>query len=74
MSDVRHLLSQRDRVELLCWLTCGSLSAWYLNETCPTPSFHVEAAHKWLDRHGRINRRGARPIAAGVNQSIQTGT
>ena len=53
MSDVRHLLSQRDRVELLCWLTCGSLGAWYLNETWPSPSFHVEAAHKWLDRHGR---------------------
>ena len=53
MSDVRHLLSQRDRVELLCWLTCGSLGAWYLNEAWPSPSFHVEAAHKWLDRHNR---------------------
>ena len=53
MSDVRLHLSPRDRVELLCWLTCGSLGAYYLNETWPEPSFHVQAAHKWLDRHLR---------------------
>ena len=53
MSDVRHRLSPRDRVELLCWLTCGSLGAYYLNESWPNAAFHVEAAHKWLDRHGR---------------------
>src|SRR5258708_5646291 len=53
MSDVRRHLSSRDRVELLCWLPCGSLGAWYLNETWPEPSFHVQAAHKWLDRHMR---------------------
>jgi hypothetical protein len=53
MSDVRHQLSPRDRVELLCWLTCGSLGAWYLNGTWPDASFHVQAAHKWLDRRMR---------------------
>jgi hypothetical protein len=53
MSDVRLHLSPRDRVELLCWLTCGSLGAYYLNETWPEPSFHVQTAHKWLDRHLR---------------------
>ncbi len=53
MSDVRLHLSPRDRVELLCWLTCGSLGAYYLNEAWPEPSFHVQAAHKWLDRHQR---------------------
>ncbi|WP_133650981.1 hypothetical protein [Paraburkholderia flava] len=51
MSDVRHHLSPRDRTELLCWLTCGSLGAFYLNESWPDASFHVQAAHKWLDRH-----------------------
>jgi hypothetical protein len=53
MSDVRHHLSPRDRVELLCWLTCGNLGAYYLNESWPNAAFHVQAAHKWLDRHGR---------------------
>ncbi|MFC5431809.1 hypothetical protein [Paraburkholderia sp.] len=53
MSDVRHRLSPRDRVELLCWLTCGSLGAYYLNESWPNAAFHVQAAHKWLDRHSR---------------------
>ena len=53
MSDVRLHLSPRDRVELLCWLTCGSLGAYYLNEIWPEPAFHVQAAHKWLDRHLR---------------------
>ncbi|CAM2149900.1 MULTISPECIES: hypothetical protein [Paraburkholderia] len=53
MSDVRHHLSPRDRVELLCWLTCGSLGAYYLNESWPNAAFHVQAAHKWLDRHAR---------------------
>jgi len=53
MSDVRHHLSPRDRVELLCWLTCGSLGAYYLNESWPDASFHVQAAHKWLDRRMR---------------------
>jgi hypothetical protein len=53
MSDVRHHLSPRDRVELLCWLTCGSLGAYYLDGTWPGPAFHVQSAHKWLDRHLR---------------------
>jgi hypothetical protein len=53
MSDVRHHLSPRDRLELLCWLTCGSLGAYYLNEDWPDAAFHVQAAHKWLDRRAR---------------------
>jgi hypothetical protein len=53
MSDVRHQLSPRDRVELLCWLACGNLGGWYLNEAWPEPLFQVRAAHKWLDRHMR---------------------
>jgi len=53
MNDVSHPLSPQDRIELLCWLTCGILGAFYLNETWPTPDFHVQAAHKWLDRHSR---------------------
>jgi hypothetical protein len=53
MNDVRHHLSPSDRIELLCWLTCGSLGAYYLNESWPAAAFHVEAAHKWLDRHKR---------------------
>lgn len=53
MSDVRHHLSPRDRLELLCWLTCGSLGSFYLNESWPDASFHVQAAHKWLDRRMR---------------------
>lgn len=53
MNDVRHNLSPTDRVELLCWLTCGSLGAYYLNGSWPTSAFHVQAAHKWLDRHKR---------------------
>jgi hypothetical protein len=53
MSDVRHTLSPRDRLELLCWLTCGNLGAWYLNATWPDASFHVQTAHKWLDRRQR---------------------
>jgi hypothetical protein len=53
MSDVRQHLSPRDRLELLCWLTCGSLGAYYLNEDWPDAAFHVQAAHKWLDHHAR---------------------
>ncbi len=53
MSDVHPNLSQRDRVELLCWLTIGNLGAYYLNETWPAAGFQVQAAHKWLDRHLR---------------------
>lgn len=54
MSDVyNHHLSERDRVELLCWLTIGNLGAYYLNEGCPSSQFQVQAAHKWLDRHQR---------------------
>jgi hypothetical protein len=53
MNDVRHNLSPTDRVELLCWLTCGSLGAYYLNGSWPNAAFHVQAAHKWLDRHKR---------------------
>lgn len=53
MSDVRHNLSQRDRVELLCWLVIGNLGAYYLNESWPAATFQVQAAHKWLDRHMR---------------------
>jgi hypothetical protein len=41
-------------VELLCWLTCGSLGAFYLNGSWPPASFHVQAAHKWLERHHRL--------------------
>jgi hypothetical protein len=54
MNDVSRILSARDRVELLCWLTCGSLGAYYLNGDWPAASFHVQAAHKWLDRHQRL--------------------
>ncbi|WDD96221.1 hypothetical protein Bsp3421_006421 [Burkholderia sp. FERM BP-3421] len=53
MSDVHPNLSQRDRIELLCWLTIGNLGAYYLNETWPAAGFQVQAAHKWLDRHLR---------------------
>jgi hypothetical protein len=53
MSDVRHHLSPRDRLELLCWLTCGCLGAYYLNEDWPDAAFHVQAAHKWLDYRSR---------------------
>lgn len=53
MNDVRHNLGPNDRVELLCWLTCGSLGAYYLNGSWPTSAFQVQAAHKWLDRHKR---------------------
>jgi len=53
MNDVSHPLSHQDRIELLCWLTCGILGAFYLNETWPTADFHVQAAHKWLNRHSR---------------------
>ncbi|MBB5442439.1 MULTISPECIES: hypothetical protein [unclassified Paraburkholderia] len=53
MSDVRQHLSPRDRLELLCWLTCGSLGAYYLNEDWPDAAFHVQSAHKWLDRRAR---------------------
>ncbi|SAK45050.1 hypothetical protein AWB81_00347 [Caballeronia arationis] len=53
MNDVRHQLSPRDRVELLCWLTCGSLGNYYLNESWPAPVFFVQASRKWLDRHKR---------------------
>lgn len=53
MSDVHHELSERDRVELLCWLTIGNLGAYYLNEGWPPAQFQVQAAHKWLDRHQR---------------------
>ena len=44
MNDVSRILSARDRVELLCWLTCGSLGAYYLNGDWPAASFHVQAA------------------------------
>jgi hypothetical protein len=54
MNDVPRTLSARDRVELLCWLTCGSLGAFYLNGDWPAAAFHVQAAHKWLDRHERL--------------------
>jgi hypothetical protein len=54
MNEVPRTLSPRDRVELLCWLTCGSLGAFYLNGDWPAASFHVQAAHKWLDRHQRL--------------------
>jgi hypothetical protein len=54
MNEVPRTLSARDRAELLCWLTCGSLGAFYLNGDWPAASFHVQAAHKWLDRHQRL--------------------
>ncbi|CAN0621199.1 conserved protein of unknown function [Burkholderia multivorans] len=53
MTDARPILSSRDRLELLCWLTCGNLGAYYLNESWPDASFEVQAAHRWLDRHHR---------------------
>ncbi|KAF1051225.1 MAG: hypothetical protein GAK41_01380 [Burkholderia gladioli] len=53
MSDLHPNLTQHDRVELLCWLTIGNLGAFYLNESWPSASFQVQAAHKWLDRHQR---------------------
>jgi len=53
MNDARHRLTPRDRVELLCWLTCGSLGNYYLNESWPTPAFYVQASSKWLERHQR---------------------
>lgn len=53
MNDVRLSLSLSDRVELLCWLACGSLGAFYLNGGWPNAGFHVQAAHKWLDKHKR---------------------
>lgn len=54
MNEVPLSLSARDRIELLCWLTCGSLGAFYLNGDWPAATFHVQAAHKWLDRHQRV--------------------
>jgi hypothetical protein len=53
MTDARLHLSVSDRVELLCWLACGSLGAFYLNNAWPNAGFHVQAAHKWLDKHRR---------------------
>jgi hypothetical protein len=53
MNDARQHLTPADRVELLCWLACGSLGAFYLNNSWPSAGFHVQAAHKWLDRHNR---------------------
>jgi hypothetical protein len=53
MNDVRHHLTPTDRVDLLCWLACGSLGAYFLNGTWPTAAFHVQAARRWLDRHRR---------------------
>jgi hypothetical protein len=53
MNDVRHHLTPTDRVDLLCWLACGSLGAYFLNGGWPTAAFHVQAARRWLDRHRR---------------------
>jgi hypothetical protein len=53
MTDGRQHLTPSDRIELLCWLTCGSLGAYYLNAEWPQPPFYVQAAHRWLDRHAR---------------------
>jgi hypothetical protein len=53
MNDVRHHLTPTDRVDLLCWLSCGSLGAYFLNGTWPAAAFHVQAARRWLDRHKR---------------------
>jgi hypothetical protein len=53
MDDIRQSISARDRVCLLCWLTCGSLGAYYLHGTFPTAAFYVHAARTWLDRQGR---------------------
>lgn len=53
MTDARPTLGSHDRLELLCWLTCGNLGAFYLNETWPDAAFQVQAAHRWLDRHHR---------------------
>ncbi|AOI65724.1 hypothetical protein WS98_28980 [Burkholderia territorii] len=53
MTDAPNNLGSQDRLELLCWLTCGNLGAFYLNESWPDASFQVKAAHRWLDRHHR---------------------
>jgi hypothetical protein len=53
MNDVPRCLGAADRVQLLCWLTCGCLGAYYLDGAWPGPSFHVQAARKWLERHHR---------------------
>jgi hypothetical protein len=53
MSHVRYPLGPDDRVHLLCWLTCGFLSAYYLDGAWPDVPFQVRAAHRWLDRHHR---------------------
>jgi hypothetical protein len=53
MNDVRHHLTPTDRVDLLCWLACGNLGAYFLNGTWPNSAFHVQAARRWLDRHRR---------------------
>ncbi|MBN3816072.1 hypothetical protein G3N57_05355 [Paraburkholderia sp. Se-20369] len=53
MTDACPTLSSHDRLELLCWLTCGNLGAYYLNEAWPDAAFQVQAAHRWLDRHHR---------------------
>ncbi|AOJ76261.1 hypothetical protein [Burkholderia ubonensis] len=54
MTDARPTLGSHDRLELLCWLTCGNLGAYYLNEAWPDSAFQVQAAHRWLDRHHRM--------------------
>jgi hypothetical protein len=53
MTDASRTLGSQDRLELLCWLTCGNLGAFYLNECWPDAAFQVQAAHRWLDRHRR---------------------
>jgi hypothetical protein len=53
MDDANQDLDRYDRAQLLCWLACGSLGAYYLDGTWPEPAFHVEAARKWLNRHRR---------------------
>ncbi|SAL58198.1 hypothetical protein [Caballeronia telluris] len=53
MDHAYQHLDRYDRTQLLCWLACGSLAAYYLDGTWPESDFHVEAAHKWLHRHRR---------------------
>ena len=53
MDEANQSMDRQDCAQLLCWLTCGCLGAYYLDGTWPGPAFHVRAARKWLDRHRR---------------------
>jgi hypothetical protein len=46
-------LSARDRVDLLCRLTCAHLGEYLLSAAWPGPAFNVQVAASWLNRHCR---------------------